>query len=86
MATATTKGRPKTAATKTPAATTGTRTSLWRYHVNCNGASPSEKPVNQAEMIRQIKTLTTNMSVAKNGKARITIDCTLPAGKTAPMH
>ncbi len=91
MATAQAKarGRATLATKKTPSTTApikGARTSMWRYQVACNGASPSEGPVTHAEMLRQVKALTTNMSVAKNGKARITIDCTTAGAKTAPMH
>jgi hypothetical protein len=85
MATAT-KGRPKAAAAKTPSTTAPAKATAWRYQVNCNGASPSEAPVNQATMLAQIKSMTSSMANAKNGKARITIDCTLPTGKTTPMH
>jgi hypothetical protein len=90
MATATAKPKTKAAAkTKTPttAATTGTtKATAWRYQVVCNGSSLTELPVNQATMLAQIKSMTTTMSNAKNGKARIIIDCTMPTGKTAPMH
>jgi hypothetical protein len=82
MATATAKTKPK-AATKTPTSTKAPeKATAWRYEVLCEGKSITEHPVTQAQMLGQLKNLTTSMANAKNGRAKITIECSLPgAGK-----